>query len=114
MTDDAMSVRAAPIAEGATFQLLLAPGLPGRWDVIQKGVDKPLASFDTNHDAMAYACKLASLKKEATVRAFSRDLRRAVTVNTRGSRCGSQSIWRLSTPRQSLSSATPAASGSYL
>jgi hypothetical protein len=35
--------------------ICISPGLNGRWDVSEKGLEEPLASFDEKEDAYAYA-----------------------------------------------------------
>jgi hypothetical protein len=39
----------------------------GQWDVSEAGFDKPLASFDSERDAMAYANDLAKTKAGSKV-----------------------------------------------
>lgn len=64
----------------AALSLLVAPGLPGRWDVIQPGIQKPLISVDTRADAVQYVRQLADYK-DITLRLFSRDLRKVATLD---------------------------------
>ncbi len=46
-------------------------GKSGQWDVMEIGIEKPLASFDTQKDASEYAYDLASAKKGSTVEMFN-------------------------------------------
>lgn len=39
----------------------------GKWDVDEKGFDKPLASFDSEQDACNYANEIAKTKQGSTV-----------------------------------------------
>ena len=49
-----------------TLVICVSPGLNGRWDVSEKGADRPLASFDGKEDAYAYANELTKATKGAT------------------------------------------------
>jgi hypothetical protein len=42
-------------------------GSGDKWDVSEKGFDKPLASFDSEKDASNYAYDIAATKKGSTV-----------------------------------------------
>ena len=42
-------------------------GKSNKWDVNEKGFDKPLASFDTEKDASIYANDIAKTKKGSKV-----------------------------------------------
>ena len=42
-------------------------GSNNKWDVNEKGFEKPLASFDTEKDACAYAYDIAKTKKGSKV-----------------------------------------------
>lgn len=42
-------------------------GKSNKWDVNEKGFDKPLASFDTEQDASNYANDIAKTKKGSRV-----------------------------------------------
>ena len=46
-------------------------GKTGKWNVMEAGVEKPLASFDTQNDASEYAFDLASTKDGSKVEIFS-------------------------------------------
>lgn len=46
-------------------------GKTGKWNVLEAGVEKPLASFDTQNDASEYAFYLASTKDGSKVEIFS-------------------------------------------
>jgi hypothetical protein len=50
-----------------TLVICVSPGLHGRWDVSEKGLEEPLASFDDKEDAYAYATELKNAQKDATV-----------------------------------------------
>ncbi|HYD94093.1 MAG TPA: DUF2188 domain-containing protein [Noviherbaspirillum sp.] len=50
-----------------TLVICVSPGLNGRWDVSEKGLEEPLASFDDKEDAYAYATELTKSKQDATV-----------------------------------------------
>jgi hypothetical protein len=47
--------------------ICVSPGTNGKWDVSEKGFEKPLASFDDKEDAYAYATDLTKTKEGATV-----------------------------------------------
>jgi hypothetical protein len=47
--------------------ICVSPGTDGKWDVSEKGFEKPLASFDNKEDAYAYATDLTKSKEGATV-----------------------------------------------
>jgi hypothetical protein len=47
--------------------ICVSPGINGKWDVSEKGFEKPLASFDDKEDAYAYANDLIKSKEGATV-----------------------------------------------
>jgi hypothetical protein len=47
--------------------ICVSPGTNGKWDVSEKGFEKPLASFDDKEDAYAYATDLTRTKEGATV-----------------------------------------------
>jgi hypothetical protein len=47
--------------------ICVSPGMNGKWDVSEKGFEKPLASFDEKEDAYAYATDLTKSKEGATV-----------------------------------------------
>lgn len=47
--------------------ICVSPGTNGKWDVSEKGFEKPLASFDDKEDAYAYATDLSKTKEGATV-----------------------------------------------
>lgn len=47
--------------------ICISPGLNGRWDLSEKGLEEPLASFDEKEDAYAYATALTKSKDGATV-----------------------------------------------
>jgi hypothetical protein len=47
--------------------ICVSPGINGKWDVSEKGFEKPLASFDDKEDAYAYATDLTKSKEGATV-----------------------------------------------
>ncbi|MEN3291729.1 MAG: hypothetical protein V7642_982 [Burkholderiales bacterium] len=47
--------------------ITVSPGINGKWDVSEKGFDKPLASFDEKEDAYAYATDLTKSREGATV-----------------------------------------------
>jgi len=49
-----------------TTVICVSPGLHGRWDVSEKGFDKPIASFDEKEDAYAYASDLTRSTPGAT------------------------------------------------
>lgn len=46
-------------------------GNTGKWNVIEAGIEKSLASFDTQNDASEYAFGLASTKDGSKVEIFS-------------------------------------------
>jgi GGDEF domain-containing protein len=46
-------------------------GKTGKWNVMEAGVEKPLASFDTQNDASEYAFDLASTKAGSKVEIFN-------------------------------------------
>ena len=46
--------------------ICVSPGLHGKWDVSEKGAERPLASFDAKEDAYAYASALTKSKEGAT------------------------------------------------
>ena len=46
-------------------------GNAGKWIVMEAGVEKPLASFDTQKDASEYVFNLASTKDGSKVEIFS-------------------------------------------
>lgn len=48
-------------------------GQAGKWNVIEVGIEKPLASFDTQKDASAYAYDLARTKAGSKVEIFNED-----------------------------------------
>lgn len=50
-----------------TLVICVSPGLNGRWDVSEKGLEEPLASFEVKEDAYAYAAELTKSKEDATV-----------------------------------------------
>jgi len=50
-----------------TLVICVSPGLNGRWDVSEKGLEEPLASFDDKEDAYAYATELTKSQEDATV-----------------------------------------------
>jgi hypothetical protein len=52
--------------KGATV-FCVSRGKHNKWDVSEKGFDKPLASFDTEQDASAYAHDIARTKAGAQV-----------------------------------------------
>lgn len=52
--------------EGALV-ILVSSGINGRWDVSEKGSEKPLASFNDKEDAYAYANDLTRSSDDATV-----------------------------------------------
>ena len=45
----------------------------GKWNVMEAGVEKPLASFDTQKDASEYVFDLACTKDGSKVEIFSED-----------------------------------------
>ena len=47
--------------------LEVARGESNKWDVNEKGFDKPLASFDSEEDACRYANDIAKTKPGSTV-----------------------------------------------
>ena len=47
--------------------ICVSPGINDRWDVSEKGFEKPLASFDDKEDAYAYAIDLTRTREGATV-----------------------------------------------
>jgi len=47
--------------------ICISPGINGKWDVSEKGFEKPLASFDEKEDAYAYATDLSKTKEGSTV-----------------------------------------------
>ncbi|MDB5769918.1 MAG: hypothetical protein JWM42_292 [Burkholderia sp.] len=47
--------------------ICVSAGTNGKWDVSEKGFEKPLASFDDKEDAYAYATDLTRTKEGATV-----------------------------------------------
>lgn len=47
--------------------ICISPGLHGRWDVSEKGLEQPLASFDDKEDAYAYATELTKSREGSTV-----------------------------------------------
>lgn len=47
--------------------ICVSPGVNGKWDVSEKGFEKPLASFDDKEDAYAYATDLTKSREGATV-----------------------------------------------
>lgn len=49
-----------------TVVICVSPGVNGTWDVSEKGFDKPLASFDRQEDAYAYANDLQKGKERET------------------------------------------------
>jgi hypothetical protein len=72
-------------------------GNTGKWNVMQAGIEKPLASFDTQDVASEYAFELASTKDgsnveifdeygaqiaEVTVEIFSKDVARIAKVDS--------------------------------
>jgi hypothetical protein len=46
---------------------LVSRGKNNKWDVSEKGFDKPLASFDTEKDARTYANDIAKSKHDSKV-----------------------------------------------
>lgn len=46
--------------------ICVSPGLHGKWDVSEKGAERPLASFDEKEDAYAYANALTRSQEGAT------------------------------------------------
>jgi hypothetical protein len=50
-----------------TVVICISPGIDGKWDVSEKGFEKPLASFDNKEDAYAYANDMKKGKEGATV-----------------------------------------------
>lgn len=48
-------------------------GNPGKWNVMEAGIEKPLASFDTQNDASEYAFGLACMKDGSKLEIFSDD-----------------------------------------
>ena len=46
-------------------------GNAGKWNVMEAGVEKPLASFDAQKDASEYACDLAGTKDGSKVEIFN-------------------------------------------
>ena len=50
-----------------TVVLTVTPGAQGKWDVCEKGFEKPLASFDSKEDAYAYANDMKKGKEGQTV-----------------------------------------------
>jgi hypothetical protein len=46
---------------------LVSPGENNQWDVSEKGLDKPLASFDSEQDACSYANDIAKTKQGSKV-----------------------------------------------
>jgi hypothetical protein len=46
-------------------------GTTGKWNVMEAGIEKPLASFDTQNDASEYAFGLAGMKDGSKVEIFS-------------------------------------------
>jgi hypothetical protein len=46
-------------------------GNTGKWNVMQAGIEKPLASFDTQNVACEYAFELASTKNGSNVEIFN-------------------------------------------
>jgi hypothetical protein len=46
-------------------------GNTGKWNVMEVGVEKPLASFDTQKDATEYAHDLSSTKNGSKLEIFS-------------------------------------------
>ena len=49
-----------------TEVICVSPGVNGTWDVSEKGFDKPLASFESQEDAYAYANDLTKGKEGET------------------------------------------------
>lgn len=49
-----------------TVVICVSAGVDGKWDVSEKGFEKPLASFDTKEDAYAYANDLKKGKEGET------------------------------------------------
>ena len=47
--------------------ICISPGINGKWDVSEKGLEMPLASFDDKEDAYAYATELSRTKEGATI-----------------------------------------------
>jgi hypothetical protein len=47
--------------------ITVSAGINGKWDVSEKGFEKPLASFDDKEDAYAYATDLTKSREGATV-----------------------------------------------
>lgn len=45
-------------------------GNTNKWNVIEEGIAKPLASFDTQKDASEYACEIAHSKEGSRVKIF--------------------------------------------
>lgn len=41
-----------------------------KWNVLEEGIAKPLASFDTQKDASEYACEIARTKEGSRVKIF--------------------------------------------
>lgn len=46
--------------------ICVSPGINGKWDVSEKGLEEALASFDDKEDAYAYAAGLIKSKEGAT------------------------------------------------
>jgi len=53
--------------QNGTLVICVSPGINDRWDVSEKGFEKPLASFDEKEEAYAYAIHLTKAKEGATV-----------------------------------------------
>jgi len=47
--------------------ICISPGIHGKWDVSEKGLEEPLASFNEKEDAYAYATELSRSGHDATV-----------------------------------------------
>lgn len=58
----------------------------GRWNVLEEGFDKPLASFDDRDDAIEYAQDLADTKDGSRVKIYDEDGESSSVAerNTRG------------------------------
>lgn len=55
------------LGQDQTLVICVSPGINERWDVSEKGADKPLASFDEKEDAYAYAKELTRSRESATI-----------------------------------------------
>jgi hypothetical protein len=67
MISNAQGVSHMGFDQNGAVVICISPGINGKWDVSEKGFERPLASFDCKEDAYAYATELTRANKDATV-----------------------------------------------